>query len=49
MKSWENNALLREVAPSSQRPGDQKPPLGNSRANLSALKGYKMNAKDEQR
>ncbi|KOR82457.1 hypothetical protein [Paenibacillus solani] len=46
----ENNALLREVLHRlPEQPGDQKPSLGNSRANLSGLKGYKMNAKDEQR
>lgn len=47
---WENHALLREVLHRlPPEPGDKKPPLGNSRANLSALKDYKMNAKDEQR
>lgn len=46
----ENNTLLREVLHRLPlEPGDKKPPLGNSRANLSALKDYKMNARDEQR
>lgn len=46
----ENNTLLREVLHRLPgQPGDQKPSLGNSRANLSALKDYKMNTRDEQR
>jgi hypothetical protein len=46
----ENNTLLREVLHRLPlEPGDKKPPLGNSRANLSALKDYKMNPRDEQR
>lgn len=45
----ENNTLLREVLHRlPQQPGDIKPPLGNSRANLSALKDYKMKTRDEQ-
>jgi len=42
----ENNAMLREVL--QHLPRDIKPSLGNSRANLSALKDYKMKARDEQ-
>ncbi|WP_269433894.1 hypothetical protein [Paenibacillus sp. JCM 10914] len=40
--------MLREVLhrlPESQ--GERKPPLGNSKANLSALNNYKMNVKDQ--
>lgn len=45
----ENNTLLREVLHHlPQHSGERKPPLGNSRANLSALKDYKMKTRDEQ-
>lgn len=45
----ENNTLLREVLLHlPQQSGELKPPLGNSRANLSALKDYRMKTRDEE-